>query len=319
MRRADFLRSLAALAGTGALALRARAETDLRIMIPASPGGGWDATARAMGKALVEARVADSVSFDNRGGAAGALGLAQFVAGSRGDPNALMVMGAVMLGGIIAGKPPVDLSTATPLARLTSEYNVFVVPAKSPLRTLADVVAQLKKDPASVKWGGGSRGSTEHIVAAMIARAVGVDPARINYVGFRGGGEAAAAVLGGYVTVGGSSYSEFAGFIHDGRMRPIAVTSPTRLPGVDVPTLREQGIDVELGNWRGFYGAPGISAPQRAVLIDRILRALRTTAWRQALEENDWTPAVLTGDAFARFVDAEFAKLRVTMTRAGLA
>ena len=275
--------------------------------------------ARTLGQALVEAKVADAVSYDNRGGAAGALGLAQFVNGSQGDPDALMVTGAVMLGGILTGKPPVSLSQATPVARLTSEYNVYVLPASSPFRSLADVVAQLKKDPGSVKWGGGSRGSTEHVAAAMIARAVGVDPSRINYVAFRGGGEAAAAVLGGYVTVGGSGYSEFAEFIRAGKMKPIAVTSPRRLPGVDVPTLGEQGIPVELGNWRGVYGAPGISPAQRQALTDRVLAALRTRTWQDALRKYEWTPAVLAGPAFDAFVEKEFADLRATMVRAGMA
>ena len=288
-------------------------------MIPANYGGGWDVTARTLGQALVEAKVADAVSYDNRGGAAGALGLAQFVNGSQGDPDALMVTGAVMLGGILTGKPPVSLSQATPVARLTSEYNVYVLPASSPFRSLADVVAQLKKDPGSVKWGGGSRGSTEHVAAAMIARAVGVDPSRINYVAFRGGGEAAAAVLGGYVTVGGSGYSEFAEFIRAGKMKPIAVTSPRRLPGVDVPTLGEQGIPVELGNWRGVYGAPGISPAQRQALTDRVLAALRTRTWQDALRKYEWTPAVLAGPAFDAFVEKEFADLRATMVRAGMA
>jgi hypothetical protein len=169
--------------------------------------------------------VADTVTYDNKGGAAGALGLAQFVNGSKADPNALMVMGAVMLGGIITGKPPVKLSQATPIARMTTEYNVFVLPANSPLKTMKDVVDQLKKDPGSVKWGGGSRGSTEHIAAAMIAQKVGADPSKINYVAFRGGGEATAAILGGNVTVGGSGYSEFAEYIAAGKMKAIAVTS----------------------------------------------------------------------------------------------
>jgi len=152
-----------------------------------------------------------------------------------------------MLGGLITGKPPVSLSQATPIARLTSEYNVFVLPAASPLKTMKDVVEQLKKDPGSVKWGGGSRGSTEHIAAAMIAREVGVDPAKINYVAFRGGGEATAAILGGNVTVGGSGYSEFAEYIKAGKMRALAVTSDKRLQGVAVPTLKEQGINVVIG------------------------------------------------------------------------
>jgi putative tricarboxylic transport membrane protein len=233
------------------------------MMIPANPGGGWDSTGRALGKALLEAKAADTVTYENKGGAAGALGLAQFVNASKGDPNALMVMGAVMLGGIITGKPPVSITAATPIARLTSEYNVFVLPANSPFKTLADVVAQLKKDPGSVKWGGGSRGATEHIAAAMIARAAGVDPARINYVAFRGGGEATAAILGGNVTIGGSGYSEFAEYIKAGKMKAIGVTSATRLKGVDVPTLKEQGLDVEIGNWRGVYGAPA-SPPSSA-------------------------------------------------------
>src|SRR5512145_3003903 len=209
MRRDTFLRSLAALAAAGALPLSARASANLKMMIPANPGGGWDSTGRALGKALQDAGVAGSVTYENKGGAAGAIGLAQFVNSTKGDGNALMVMGAVMLGGIITGKPPVSLSQATPIARLTSEYNVFVLPANSPYKTMKDVVEQLKKDPGSIKWGGGSRGATEHIAAAQIAQSVGVPASKINYVPFRGGGEAVAAILGGNVTVGGSGFSEF--------------------------------------------------------------------------------------------------------------
>jgi hypothetical protein len=213
MRRDTFLKSLLATtagAGLGAFSLQAQASANLKMMIPANPGGGWDTTGRALGKALQDAGVASAVSFENKGGAAGAIGLAQFVNASKGDGNALMVMGAVMLGGIITGKPPVSVTQATPIARLTSEYNVFVVPAASPFKNMKDVVEALKKDPGSVKWGGGSRGSTEHIAAAMLARDTGVDATKINYVPFRGGGEAVAAILGNNVSVGGSGWSEFA-------------------------------------------------------------------------------------------------------------
>ncbi|MBV1733380.1 MAG: tripartite tricarboxylate transporter substrate binding protein, partial [Hydrogenophaga sp.] len=209
MRRDTFLKSLAAMAAAGTLPNLAWAAANVKMMIPANPGGGWDGTGRALGEALRDAKVADSVTFENKGGAAGAIGLAQFYNGSKGDPNAMMVMGAVMLGGIITGKPPVSVTQLTPIARLTTEYNVFVLPANSPFKTMKDVVEQLKKDPGSVKWGGGSRGATEHIAAAQIAQSVGVPAARINYVPFRGGGEAVAAILGGNVTIGGSGYSEF--------------------------------------------------------------------------------------------------------------
>lgn len=320
MRRDTFLKSLAALAAAGALPLSAQAAAAIKMMLPANPGGGWDTTGRALGKALQDAGVASSVTYDNKGGAAGAIGLAQFVNGSKGDPNAMMVMGAVMLGGIITGKPPVNLSQATPLARLTSEYNVFVLPANSPYKNMAEVVAQLKKDPGSIKWGGGSRGSTEHIAAAMIAREVGVDPAKINYVAFRGGGEAISAILGGNVTVGGSGFSEFAEYIATGKMKPIGVTSAQRLKGAasSIPTLKEQGINVEIGNWRGVYGAPGISKAQRDELVAQIEKATKSKAWTEALQKNDWTPAWLSGDAFGKFVDDEFASLRATMAKSGM-
>ena len=319
MRRDHFLKSLLALGAGATMPLSAWAEAPkLKMMLPANPGGGWDMTGRALGKALIDAKLAEAVSYDNRGGAAGALGLAQFVNGSKGDPNALMVMGAVMLGGIITGKPPVKLSDATPIARLTSEYNVFVVPANSPFKTMADVIAQLKKDPGSVKWGGGSRGATEHVAAALIAQAVGVDPAKINYVAFRGGGEATAAIIGGNVSIGGSGMSEFAEYIKAGKMRSIAVTSDERLAGVAIPTLKEQGINVVIGNWRGVYGAPGISTAQRDALITLIGNVVKSPGWQEALKKNDWTPAVLTGSAFASFVDLEFSRLRDIMGKAGM-
>ena len=318
MRRDTFLKSLAAMAAAGALPLTAQAAAAIKMMIPANPGGGWDTTGRALGKAMPDAGVASSVNYDNKGGAAGAIGLAQFANASKGDPNALMTMGAVMLGGIITGKPPVGLDKVTPLARLSSEYNVFVLPASSPFKTMKDVVDQLKKDPGSVKWGGGSRGSTEHIAAAMIAREVGVDPSKINYVAFRGGGEATAAILGGNVTVGGSGYSEFAEYITAGKMRAVGVTSATRLKGVNVPTLKEQGINVEIGNWRGVYGAAGITAEQRKELVDALSKTYKHKSWQDAMEKNGWTPAWLAGDDFSNFVDAEFASLRATMAKSGM-
>ena len=319
MRRDAFLKSLAALLAAGGLPLSAQAAANIKMMLPANPGGGWDTTGRALGKAMLDAKAADTVQYDNKGGAAGIIGLAQFVNASKGDPNALIMMGAVMIGGIVSSRPPIALDRVTPIARLTSEYNVFVVPANSPLKTMKDVVEQLKKDPSSVKWGGGSRGSTEHISASILARGVGVDPKRVNYVAFRGGGEATAAILGGNVTVGGSGYSEFAEYITAGKMRAIGVTSQKRLSGVAIPTLKEQGYDVVLGNWRGVYAAPDINDAQRTALIDLVVSATKTKSWTEALGKNKWTPALLTGKEFEDFVDYEFSSMRAIMYLSGMA
>ena len=318
MRRDQFIKSVLALAAGSSLSLPSLAAANIKMMIPANPGGGWDTTGRALGKALQDSGVASSVTYENKGGAAGIIGLAQYANATKGDGNSLMVMGAVMLGGIITGKPPVSLDKVTPIARLTSEYNVFVVPANSPLKTMKDVVEQMKKDPGSVKWGGGSRGSTEHIAAAMLAREVGVDATKINYVPFRGGGEAVAAILGGNVTVGGSGYSEFQQYIETGKMRPIAVTSAKRLKGINIPTMIEQGYNIDIGNWRGVYAPAGLTSAQRKALTDMVLKATKSKSWAESLEKNNWTPAWMPNPEFDEFVDREFASVRATMVKAGM-
>ena len=250
----------------------ALAQPSLKMMIPANPGGGWDQTGRQLATAMQGAKLVSGVQFDNKGGAAGTIGLAQFANAAKGDPNALMVAGMVMVGGIVLQQSPVNLGMVTPIARVTSEWEVIVVPASSPHKTLADLVKAFKDNPGKVSWGGGSAGGTDHILVGLIAKAVGADPAKINYVPFKGGGEAIAAILGGHVTAGVSGIGEFAEQIKGGRLRALAVSAPKGVDGI--PSLKEQGVDVELGNWRGVFGAPGLSPPQRVLLFGAALKKL---------------------------------------------
>ena len=308
----------AACAAAALIAAPAQAGENYKIMIGAAPGGGYDQTGRGIGKALQESGLADSVTYENKGGAGGTIGLAQFANASKGEPNSMIVVGAIMVGAIVQNKPPITLANVTPIARLLAEYNVFVVPAASPIKSMKDVVAQMQKDPASVKWGGGSKGSVDHVSVAMIAREAGVDVSKLNYVPFKGGGEAVIAILGGHVTVGTSGLAELEEFIKAGKLRPIAITAPARLKGVDIPTLKEQGINVEIGNWRGVYGAAGITPEQRKTLVDNVSKATKSKAWAETLEKNNWTPALLTGDDFGRFVDDDHARVRALMVKLGM-
>ncbi|MFM2067940.1 MAG: C4-dicarboxylate transporter substrate-binding protein [Pseudomonadota bacterium] len=296
----------------------AQAADNFKIMAPANPGGGYDQTARGLGKAMQEAGVAGNVTYENKGGAGGTIGLAQFVNASKGDPNSMIVVGAVMVGAIVQNKPPVTMANATPIARITAEYNAFVVPANSPIKTMKDAIDQMKKDPASVKWGGGSKGSVDHISVAMIARESGVDVAKANYVPFKGGGEATAAMLGGHVTVGTSGWGEVQEFVKTGKLRAIAITAPARLAGVDVPTLKEQGVNVVIGNWRGVYAPPGITAAQRAALTAAVTAATKTKSWQELLEKNNWSGALLSGGEFDKFVDEDHAHTQDIMSKLGM-
>jgi putative tricarboxylic transport membrane protein len=320
MKRRDFSKAaLAALAVSQLPAIgaaRAQAIGTLKMMIPANPGGGWDSTGRTLAAAMQAAKSVNSVQFDNKGGAAGTLGLAQFINSAKGDPNALMVGGMVMVGGILLNKSPVDLSQVTPIARLTSEYEVIVVPSKSPHKSIGDLVNAYKANPGSVSWGGGSAGRTDHILVGMVVRAAGADPTKVNYVPYKGGGEAVASIVGGHVAAGVSGLSEFAEHIKGGRMRALAVSSPERKDGI--PTLKEQGIDVVLGNWRGVFGGPGLSVAQRDGLVKAVKAGVDSPAWKDALVKQGWDEAWLAGDAYKTFLDEDIKRIAAILDSLGL-
>ena len=319
MKRREFALAAAAVAVAQALGVapaQAQSVGTLKMLIPANPGGGWDQTGRNLAAAMQSASLVQSVQFENKGGAAGTIGLAQFVNSAKGDPNAVMIAGMVMVGGIILNKSPVDLSMVTPIARLTSDYEVVVVPAGSPHKTMADLVKAYKANEGAISWGGGSAGGTDHILGGLIARAVGANPSKLNYVAFKGGGEATAAIIGGHVSAGISGLGEFAEHIKGGRMRALAVSSPEREDGI--PTLREQGIDVVLGNWRGIFGAPGISIAQRDALVDLVKKATETAAWKETLSKLGWTPWFLGGDAYKAFIDEDIKRIGAIIESLGL-
>jgi len=294
----------------------AHAQPALKMMIPANPGGGWDQTGRQLAAAMQSAKLVSSVQFENRGGAGGTIGLAQFVNASKGDPNALMIGGMVMIGAIYLDNAPVNLSMVTPIARLTGEYEVVVVPANSPHKTMADLVKALKANPGAVSWGGGSAGGTDHILVGLIAKAAGVDPAKTNYVAYKGGGEAVAAIIGGHVTAGVSGVGEFAEHIKSGRMRALAVSSPSRIN--NIPALKEQGLDVDLANWRGVFGAPGITTAQRDALVKLVKAATETAAWKATLEKLGWAPIFLGGDDFKKFIEDDTKRIASIIDSLGI-
>lgn len=287
----------------------------LTIVAPAAPGGGWDQLARTMARVLEGERIASAVQVENIPGAAGTVGLARFVSGRRGDPGALLVTGLVMVGGVVQNKSPVTLRETTPIARLVGEYEAIAVPASSPFRSLSDLIAELRRSPGSIAWGGGSAGGTDQILVDLLAQASGVDPARTNYVAFAGGGEARTALLGAQVQAGVSGLGEFAELARAGSVRILAVSSAARISGWDVPTLRESGIDVVLANWRGVVAPPGLTAVQR----DRLESALRTMqaspAWRAELERRGWDPLPLGGEAFGRFAESEMRRVQQLVAR----
>ena len=258
----------------------------------------WDQTARTIQTVLQDEKISGNVQVVNVPGAGGTIGLAQFVNEAKGDPAKLIVGGYVMVGAILTNASPVTLNDITPIARLTGEYEAIVVPAASEIQTMADLVAKLKADPGSVSWGGGSAGGTDHITAGLIAKATGVDPTKVNYIAFAGGGEALAAILGNQVTAGVSGYGEFAEQVKAGTLRVLAISSDAKVEGIDAPTLKESGVDVSIQNWRMISAAPGLTPEQTAAINADIDKMVQTKGWQDALAAKGWANTYLAGDDF---------------------
>jgi hypothetical protein len=211
----------------------------------------------------------------------------------------------------------VTLGDVTPIARITGEYEAIVVPGASPLRTLGELLAAFKARPESISWGGGSAGGSDQILAGLIAEAVGVAPRRINYIAFSGGGESLSAIMGGQVSAGINGLAELEPQIAAGTLRVLGISSGQRLPGLDAPTFKEQGIDVEFENWRSVVAPPGISADERRRLERIVETMVKSPEWHEILDRYRWIDRYLAGPPFAAFVDTEEQRVLAILRELG--
>lgn len=324
--------ALAALPLAGALALAgcgsisdstdSEAGTDaLQIIVPADPGGGWDATGRAMQQVLQDNDLVDSAQVTNVGGAGGTVGLAQLA--NETDPNTLMVMGLVMVGAIETNRSDTTLADTTPIAELTEEAEIVVVPADSPYDTVEDLVSDIEANGKDVSVTGGSAGGADQILAALLLQESGMPAdqiaSKLNYIPYSGGGESLAALLGDKVDAGISGVSEYAEQVKAGKLKALAVSSEERselLP--DVPTLGEEGIDLTLTNWRGVVAPGSVDDAKAEELTELVTDMHGTEDWSAVLEENAWTDAFLTGEEFATFLDEDVTRVQGVLTDIGL-
>ena len=264
------------------------------------------------------AKLAGRLQIVNVGGAGGTIGLAQLINGHKGDGDAMMVTGKGMVSAVYINKSPVTLTQATPIARLTGEYEILVVATDSKLQTMADLVAMYKANPGSVSWGGGLAGGVDQLTAGMIVQAIGGELGKFNYVAFNSGGEVLAQTMGRHLTVGLGGYNEYAAQVASGKLRALAITAPKRLEGVNIPTLKEQGIDVEFVNWRGLMAAPGISDAQRQALSKAVADMAKSDGWKATVKKNEWLDLYMGGDEFKAYVEAEQKTVLKTVTDLGL-
>ncbi|WP_063787142.1 tripartite tricarboxylate transporter substrate binding protein [Streptomyces sp. NBRC 110028] len=290
----------------------------LRFMVPNTPGGGYDITARTAAKSAEDADLANNIEVFNLPGAGGTVGLSQLVA-ERGNGKLAMSMGLGVVGAVHTNHAPSSLADTTPVARLTEEPDIVVVAKNSTYRTFDQLLADWRAKPHSLPVGGGSSpGGPDHLAPMLMAKAAGIAPKTVNYIAYDGGGELLASVLGGKVAFGVSGIGEYLDQIKSGDLRVLAVTSAERPEGLDAPTLKESGLDVTFTNWRGIVAPPGLSDSERDKLTGLIAKLHASKEWKDAVERNQWTDAYLPGEDFGRFLDAQDKRVDTVLKELGL-
>ncbi|MGW3623986.1 Bug family tripartite tricarboxylate transporter substrate binding protein [Streptomyces sp. NPDC000880] len=290
----------------------------LRLMVPNTPGGGYDITARTAAKNAEDAELTHNIEVFNLPGAGGTVGLTRLV-GEHGNGRLAMSMGLGVVGAVHTNKSPKTLADTTPIARLTEEPDIVVVSKDSPYKTIQDLLAAWKNNPGKLPVGGGSSpGGPDHLAPMLMAQAAGIAPKTVNYIPFDGGGELLASILGNKVAFGVSGVGEYLDQIKSGELRLLAVTGPERVPGLDAPTLREAGLDTDFTNWRGVVAPPGLSDAERDKLIGLLEKLHDSPQWKESMKKNGWDDAFLTGDKFGDFLDEQNKSVDSVLKELGL-
>jgi putative tricarboxylic transport membrane protein len=290
----------------------------LRMMVPNSPGGGYDLTARTAVKIMEDDDITGRVEVFNVIGAGGTVAMARLM-NERGSDDLMMTMGLGVVGATYTNGSNIKASDATAIAKLIEDPGAIFVPADSPFKTVQDFVAAWKADPSKVTIGGGSSpGGPDHLFPMELAKAVGVDPKSVNFITYDGGGDLLTALLGKKITVGTSSPGELIDQIEAGQLRVLGVSSEDRVEGVDAPTLKEAGIDLTFANWRGVLAPPGISDEAKQAMVKVLEEMHATQQWKEALVKNGWTDAFVTGADFEQFLKDQDNRVSSTLTELGL-
>jgi putative tricarboxylic transport membrane protein len=290
----------------------------LRMMVPNSPGGGYDLTARTAVKIMEDDKITGRVEVFNVIGAGGTVAMARLI-NEAGNGDLMMMMGLGVVGATFTNGSKARASDATALAKMVEEQEGILVPGDSPFKTVGDFVAAWKADPAKVTLGGGSNpGGPDHLFPMETAKAVGVDPTKVNFVSYDGGGDLLTALLGKKIAAGTSGLGEYVDQIESGQVRVLAVSGDERVEGVDAPTLKEAGIDLTFTNWRGVLAPPGISDSDRDAMIKTLEELHATQAWKDALVKNGWSDAFMTGQPFETFLEEQDRRVETTLTDLGL-
>jgi putative tricarboxylic transport membrane protein len=291
--------------GTPAVAGGHQVVDSIHFLIPGGAGGGWDGTARGTGEALTASGLVGSASYENMSGGGGGKAIGYLIENAESQHGTLMVNSTPIVIRSLTGVFPQNFRDLTLVAGTIGDYAAIVVSKDSPVNTMADFVAAYQADSSATAIGGGSvPGGLDHLVAAIVMKAAGENPADVKYIPYDAGGEAMAALLSGEISALSTGFSEAIALADAGEVKIIGITAPERVASyADAPTMMEQGIDAEFVNWRGFFASPGLPDDKLAAYQDAIAKMYETEEWEAVRAQNGWVNIYNNGDDFLSFLE----------------
>ncbi|WP_083099796.1 tripartite tricarboxylate transporter substrate binding protein [Pseudophaeobacter leonis] len=319
-RRALIAAAMAALSfGSAAQADGQKVLDSIHFLIPGGAGGGWDGTARGTGEALTKAGLVGSASYENMSGGGGGKAIGFLIENAASNEGTLMVNSTPIVIRSLTGVFPQSFRDLTLVAGTIGDYAAIVVGKDSPVNNMSDLLAAYDADPSATAIGGGSvPGGMDHLVAAMAMEAAGKDALDVKYIPYDAGGKAMAALLSGEIAALSTGLSEAIDLANAGEVKIIGVTADARVPAAaDAMTMKEQGIDMSFVNWRGFFGAPGLSAEKTAVYQEAIAKMYDTPEWEEVRARNGWVNIHNSGDDFKTFLESQEKTIGDLMKKLG--
>jgi putative tricarboxylic transport membrane protein len=316
-----FAGALALLVALGAHAQAWTPQKAVEVVVPTAAGGANDNIARLIQTILQDKKLVPTpVVVMNKAGGNQTLA-SVYVRQHPNDPHYLLYSTSSVLSAEITGLSKMHYTELTPIALLVTEHSVVSVRADSPIRSMKDLMAQLKADPQSIAFGMVSRGGSNHLALAQSVKAAGIDPKKLKTVVFKTNSESYLGVVGGHIQAVASSATAAHPFLQQGSVRVIGITAQQRQAGdfAGVPTMREQGIDARVSNWRGVFAPPGIAQQQAAYWDETFAKLVATHEWKHMVDQNNTEGQFLRSREFAKFLDGQYAFSKAVLTELGFA
>ncbi len=311
-----------ALVASAALSVFGTTAFAVECIAPANPGGGWDFTCRQIGKILYDIEQVDQpVQVTNMAGAGGGVAYSHVVSERNDDADLIVAASSAtttrLAQNAFAGMTADQVRFVGAIA---GDPGVIVVAKDSPLNTLNDLVDAVKNGEDVSFAGGSAAGGFDHLKVLQVLKAGGVDDIRaVKYIGVDGGADAITQTIGGFTTAMTGDMSEIVGFINSGEVKALGVLTDERVPGFDnIPTAKEQGLDVVAVNWRGLYVPKGISDEQFNAWAEKLQAVADSAEWQEAMAANGLAPFTKVGGDFQTWVDGVVAETVVLSKEIGV-